>query len=374
MNNDACTEILLWLPFLSLLRFRAVCKLWRDIISSQSFGKLHTQTHYTNTNHNNPDDTVYLQFSLPNDEVELRNELSIELEYNEKSLMLYKSDHFNGFSLNYWDNISDYLVRLHGPVRGLICINCNLKPEAPVAICNPFLGQLKTLPLTTSCAAIGFDEEDYRVVAIGFDDEDYKVVQLLSCKKHRCLHAQLYKRRTDSWRELTGESSVLDNQEFDWVDPIQSQSMNGYFTHWRAHLLNGASLKEVILTFDMKNEVFQTITLPECEPDALDHIFAQDEHSFLKFVLPHPCCNAFEDDKLVKVYESICRGSELSWIPLINVEVPFSQVPLLRVGCVFLDDGDGAEVVYDYHARKLIGRHCVVPLAFVEYRGSFVSP
>ncbi|KAL1541584.1 hypothetical protein AAHA92_25786 [Salvia divinorum] len=72
-----------------------------------------------------------------------------------------------------------------GSVKDLICIN-HKNFEVPIAI----KGQLKILPLTTT--SISSSEILDRSVAIGFIDEDYKVAQLLLCKKHRRLHAELY--------------------------------------------------------------------------------------------------------------------------------------------------------------------------------------
>ncbi|KAI3916432.1 hypothetical protein MKW92_010049, partial [Papaver armeniacum] len=37
LTEDLLIEILLWLPVVSLLRFKAVCKYWRSIIESSDF-------------------------------------------------------------------------------------------------------------------------------------------------------------------------------------------------------------------------------------------------------------------------------------------------------------------------------------------------
>ncbi|KAG6395474.1 hypothetical protein SASPL_146119 [Salvia splendens] len=65
MNNYVVTEVLLHLPFESLLRFRAVCKFWCYIIDCKSFRHLHTELHTNNNNDNDKaDDAVYLQSLL----------------------------------------------------------------------------------------------------------------------------------------------------------------------------------------------------------------------------------------------------------------------------------------------------------------------
>ena len=65
MNNYVVTEVLLHLPVESLLRFRAVCKFWCDIIDCTPFRKLHTDLHTNNNNDNDKaDDAVCLQSTL----------------------------------------------------------------------------------------------------------------------------------------------------------------------------------------------------------------------------------------------------------------------------------------------------------------------
>ncbi|KAG8381625.1 hypothetical protein BUALT_Bualt06G0141000 [Buddleja alternifolia] len=45
-NEDVLTEILLWLPVISLIRFKLVCKRWFSLISSHHFSHLHTLHHH----------------------------------------------------------------------------------------------------------------------------------------------------------------------------------------------------------------------------------------------------------------------------------------------------------------------------------------
>ncbi|XP_042027363.1 putative F-box protein At3g47150 [Salvia splendens] len=144
MNNDVMSEILLCLPVQSLLRFRAVCKTWGNLIDSQRFRKLHTHNNDSNKSddmvnlqltHSNEQDKMCLHVTFPDVGHRVQKELSIKLQCNRKSLLAYKFERFNVLSL-----------RLVDTVKGLICINpTNFR--VPIAICNPFLGELKLLPL-----------------------------------------------------------------------------------------------------------------------------------------------------------------------------------------------------------------------------------
>ncbi|KAG6386674.1 hypothetical protein SASPL_151843 [Salvia splendens] len=336
MNIDELTEIFLHLPVQSFLRCRAVCKFWEDLIDSRPFKKLYN-------NVNKSDDTVYLKFSLSNGQ--------IRVQHNKKALISEESDHFKGFTIGE--------VRLHGPVKGLICIECT-NPEVPIAICNPFLGQLKFLPLISnpSCRII------CSTVGVGFD-EDYKVVQLFSCKKHLCLHAHVYSGRTNSWRELSG--AVLDNLQLRYNSTIKSGCKNGYFAHWRvSRRIKRYECSGEILSFDMKNEVFKTIMVPADR--ICSKIFAEDEHSFLRFDIATP----LYDSNLVGIYELKGKGSESRWNHVTNVDVPsLNYIPGSIDTCVFFE-----QHVYDYRARKflsLLPKRYRIGFRIVEYRGSFVS-
>ncbi|XP_047947705.1 uncharacterized protein LOC125193833 [Salvia hispanica] len=381
MNKDLLVEIFLRLSVQSLLRLRAVCKSWCHIIDSSAFRKLHI--HNDNNNNKSDDGTVYLRVTFPK---VVPNKLSIKFHHNGKSLMSYESEHS-----------SDKMISWVGSVKGLICIN-HKNFEVPIAICNPFLGQLKILPLTTtstsSCEIL------HHSVAIGFIDEDYKVVQLLMCKKHRRLHAELYTSRSDSWSELTGDwcdLGVLDgvDLEFSYISPIKSWCNNGYLVHWLLEYYGTYCTKTIsvkILSLDMKNEVFQTVTLPTNYRLAFRNpfrnpifVFAEDEHSFR-------CIDFLQVSKrsnTVDIYESRCKGSELTWNHVMDVRVP-TAVPLWRTGLVFLEHERGywspwssyasigpdlrGAFVYDYCARKFICRHVLPPQSrIVECRGSFVS-
>ncbi|XP_047962209.1 uncharacterized protein LOC125207044 [Salvia hispanica] len=285
--------------------------------------------------------------------------------------MSYESDHFNEFDLPYGDTKGQ--VRISQPVKGLICIYCNLKLNAPLAICNPFLGRLEILPLATPSCEIG--GVSWREVAIGFDEdhEDYKVVQLYSCNAYSCIHAKMYRKRTNAWEQLA--DGVFNDLRIYHVSPIVSRCKNSHFAYWSAHYVGVYDVR-IILSFDMKNEVFRKITLPEPDPNpvAFSQVFVEDEHSFLNIVLTNVISPLVGGTSTVEIYESRFEGSELSWNYVKNVEVTsFTRVPLLMASCVFIPDGLWGNFVYDYRARNIIARQSI-NYVLVEYRASLVLP
>ncbi|XP_047983405.1 putative F-box protein At3g10430 [Salvia hispanica] len=369
MNIDVVFEILLHLPVRSLLRFIAVHKSWYYIINSPDFRKL-----YNLRRKNNKDEEVYLcfisDFSRP--------QVSLNLLDNGKSLMWYYFQHNDQRKFKYAS------VSVSGAVKGLVCISSPY--VLGLAISNPFLGQLKNLPLPL-CASTHRRQNLYaHHVGLGFD-EDYKVVQLLLCTVHSCLHANLYSARTNSWRELDRHQDLIIQK------PIKSVCKNGSFAHWEG--LTRTECKKIILSFDMKNEVFRTIKISGTGDQVLDNyfrsfkdftIFAKGECSFVILVM---------DKYKLKVYESSGEGSEVIWNNVNNVSLYYFwkcnfgwtyDIPFWRNNsCVVLKGRTSREVIlYDYRVRNIIkcfkmcGRWAtgdeIMEYKIIEYEGSLISP
>ncbi|KAG6384850.1 hypothetical protein SASPL_153669 [Salvia splendens] len=363
MNTDVCTEILLHLPVESLLRFRAVCKFWCYVIDSPSF----RERHINNNNNVVSDDMVRLELYFNNGQ--------LRVLHNTKPLLTYKSDQLMGYEFSsYLDHQG--LVRLYGPVMGLVCIY-DMQLRRPIAICNPCLGQLRLLPpITTSSYSNPYPcEISKREVAIGFD-EDYKVAQLLLCRRHSCLHGLMYSRKTDSWKDLAG---VNGNLQICSISPMKQVCENGRFAHWYVVSCMGYSLVEAyILSLDMKNEVFRTIRLFQGHCNSTDiavTYVADDEHSFWRLDLPRDPSRGW-----VRIYRSsFCEsrygGRIISWAPLTNVQFPFYEGLGLwrRTSCVFFKYWKYM-FVFDYRACKYSYWPCYnhLPVLF-KHRCSFVT-
>ncbi|KAH6770379.1 hypothetical protein C2S52_015182 [Perilla frutescens var. hirtella] len=364
-NKDVVTEILLNLPVKSLLRCRSVCKFWRDVIDSPTFRKSHVQQQATN---NNKDDTVFVQFSFLQSGVW---ELSIKFLDNWKSYNDFPA--FKEFFKDYMSEPYSYhsfFLRVAGPVKGLICFHCPRLDEPylinlPIAVCNPSLGQIKTLPTSPVCYFSCFSTINSREVGIGFDNvaQDYKVVQLMSCREHRRLHAHVYSKRTNSWRELAGDSNIPDEELYiHKIKPIKSTCKTGSFAHWQVF--------DKILSFDMKNEVFRTFN---CAISAKVKIFATED-SFVLF--DYDIGGGVSPRK----FEAKFEVSELEWIPVKSFG-PFGRLPrpmtLWKSDCVVLKHSKRCNI-YDYCDRGYVGTYEKPKTAsmfkMVEYKGSLISP
>ncbi|XP_057788388.1 F-box protein At5g49610-like [Salvia miltiorrhiza] len=392
-NNDVVTEILLHLPTKSLLRFRAVCKSWRDSIDSRAFRKSHTQQH---EEEEDDDDTALLQFSFHRDRV---SQLSMMFPPNGSSY-----NNFPALAEFFDDHLKPAVtltetgrevtergsfVRIVGPVNGLICIH-HRNSNGPIAVCNPSLGKINILPVSPACS---FHQNHRRTidrdVGIGFDEaaQDYKVVQVLSCRGHRGFHASVYSRATDSWREL-GRGGVIDHDQLYIRSPIKSSRKNGSFSHWLAiRKVGGDEYEHEMVSLDVKNEVFRMLEMPDYESlNWFVHgdikIFAKGDDSFVLFNYCVIDMNNWKAPKWLKIFGSRIEEDTLRWDVMTSIG-PFCSgvipMALWKTDCVVLKDFSKRKkelIIYDYCAKEFVGRFEMKTCdsEIFEYRGSIALP
>ncbi|KAL8479678.1 hypothetical protein ACS0TY_026555 [Phlomoides rotata] len=323
LNNDIVIEILLCLPVKSLLRFRSVCKFWCNLIDSSAFRKSHFHNQSTN-NHNYDEDTMFLQFT------ESAWTLSSALFPN-----YWKS--YNDFPPEFQKFLNDSIKEsrswvagnliFYGPINGLIlmynripvwenesCVEWSLC----IAICNPCLGEIKILPpspiflsLLHSCKT--WDEAfNFRDVGFGFDNltKDYKVVQLICTLKGDYV-VEVYSGRSNTWRVVV--TDMLDDHRSCGLEKMAIKCVTT--AYWRMFRRSeSGDLEEVLLSFNIKNEVFEMIRLPlvvlySTVDDMV--LYAKDDDSLVLFV------STCEFDRL----EQWELNKERGWTHVKNVNI-----------------------------------------------------
>ncbi|KAG6435414.1 hypothetical protein SASPL_100287 [Salvia splendens] len=367
LNHDVVTEILLHLPFTSLLRFRSVCKSWRDHIDSEAFKKSHIH------HHAHDDGTLLVQFSFREDGVSELSMFNGKLHNNSLPASQKILDYHLKLGLDTRDAVRRTLIS--GPANGLICIYYRAS-DSPVAVCNPSLGLITILPPNPSSMS---HRMLCRNVGIWFDEvaQDYVVVQLLSCHKigfH--LHASVYSKATNSWRGLTVGGSDIIAHDLCVVTPINSQRKNGSFSHWLAF---DKDRNEVIVSFDFRNEGFRVLEMAELETIKryrYMNIFAEGDDSFLVFDSGDQ-----KEPKWLSIFWLRVEENRLQWDRM-KIVGPFDGLVITKAltlcerGCVVLKAKSGCLLLYDYCNKKCV--KCFEmkrnkPKIF-EYRGSFVLP
>ncbi|KAF6153726.1 hypothetical protein GIB67_000959 [Kingdonia uniflora] len=229
--SEIISEILLRLPAKSVGRFKCVCKLWRDFISDPSFPALH--------------------FKLTKE--------------NNQKLMLSTSDwllpiSFDKYVQNEmceWDQlvkikrpVNDKSTEIIGSCDGLILIIFNFNDRV-ISLWNPTTRDFKIIQkayiLKYPRYGFGYDEStnDYKVVSFQF----YTGADCRVC---------VYSLRNNSWRTF--------ERDIPFVHQLPGILVNGNL-HWIIRDREYFDLGKTLLCFDLKDEEFRVVSLPEVKFD-----------------------------------------------------------------------------------------------------------
>ncbi|KAK1402852.1 F-box only protein 8-like [Heracleum sosnowskyi] len=316
-------EILSRLSVKDLLQFKSVCKSWCDIISSPVFVSKHLNNYY-----NNNDDwrgCLLAQFYVSHAEIQLYDKLVDETPRVVDYEILY--------------NMPMYCSYVCGPCDGLYYVYQYYSDGR--ALWNPAINELKTLPEIIRKPDFP-DEFTYarnEVYGFGFDHVtgDYKVVVMKSYwkldresnLKHH-VSVLVYSLRADSWRycgDLAKAYDLKRNKCYIYV--------NGC-CYW---LGSFGYRSEVIISFDMANDSFKEIDVPDN-------------------VLPSSKCLAVYDDSLVylslretgKIFDIWSWSEEGCWTKKFSVgPLPHFSCPIghWKGNRLILQSGDGKLLLYD---------------------------
>ncbi|PRQ42309.1 putative F-box domain, leucine-rich repeat domain, L domain-containing protein [Rosa chinensis] len=281
LSEEMVVRILSRLPPKSLIRFRCVRKLWYNVINSPNF----VAKNLTTSKHNKFSSSTCILAKhtvLKDSNIKDRNEILEVLRDNSietKKILLSLCNLCNDNdgddpNLNYV--VDDFTVPLPlgllpfsleiaGHCDGIICLNNSFLDD--IVLCNPATKESKLLP--KSCLLLpprhpnDYDEieSDVNAVGFGYDSkaQEYKVVRIVSfiTGVHKPLpsKAEVYTIGTNSWREIKDqtESHVF------WAASFKLFLKGFYF--WWASICPPE--QEIILSFDMNEELFHDIYIPE---------------------------------------------------------------------------------------------------------------
>jgi hypothetical protein len=245
------TLILLWLPVVSLLRFKCVCKSWYAFITHQYFVRKHL-LHNNNNNNSN----THLLLNAFNDTVGAS--VISTISYEELQITLT-----HPLPRTYFENGENFTICVVGSCNGLVCLHAydtlnvviwnlttketkvvpesNLPLFAPAGYCNHIQGM-----------GFGFDAKtnDYKIINFvsmydpTFESYFYQDVEDMVYQK------EVYSLSTDSWRKVDGPQCFI--YEYSG-DPMTYTTGMG---SWLAYVdyINQRDL--FVLSFDMSDEVF----------------------------------------------------------------------------------------------------------------------
>lgn len=225
-------NILCWLPGMSLLRFKSVCKSWLSIIEDPKFIKSH----------------VHCSHIMANKKASL--------------LMITKDEAYNGRPRFVSIDSKYYLHKPHyfkfkvvGSCNGIICLAAE---NVYRYLWNPSIKQSKLLPQYPKIKQKVLKSYHQVELAFGFDSlmNDYKVVRFVCPKMTRTSPVvpvvPLYSTNSDSWKKIE----------------VHDKSISGVLC--RPYLKLGPVINGLLyighmgqlLSFDLHNEVFAAVRFP----------------------------------------------------------------------------------------------------------------
>ncbi|KAJ4713972.1 F-box protein [Melia azedarach] len=343
--DDTTIEILSRLPVKSLIRFRCVCKSWYSLVKDPNFIYKHLRN----------DDNIRLtvRYTVANEED--------EYDDTDSYFSFFPDETLTDLSLQKLDPQRSEAVAIVGPYDGIFCLfRCNTfitlwniatKEYRVLPKCKVLLPHYTTIQDTD--VAFGFD----------FSCNAYKLVSILTLwdKKRRLQyelsHIVVYNLSTNSWRGYKGFE------------------MKYYYMNYRGNstCLNGVCYwivledfdSKVILSFDMKDEVFQEIKTP-CNPKSTLGELALFNDSLSLLVLD-------EKEKCFDLWlmKERCWTKQFTVGPLLEVYEPLA---LWKKDSFFVESSNGELLLYDTSTQEMrdLGLRCLWFSIYI-YRESLIT-
>ncbi|XP_059436068.1 F-box/kelch-repeat protein At3g23880-like [Corylus avellana] len=341
LSEDLVTQILLWLPVVSLLRHKCVCKSWYALITNQYFVRKHVL-------HNKNNDSKKNILLLPK---------TTTLDYV-VSMLSYETLQVSQVSPTqpvyppYFGIINT--INVLGSCNGLICLLDIY--SVLLVIWNPATKKTKFVPESNPCSRYGADID---AIGFGFDAKtnDYKIIMLVSFshppyeEEVVIYQKEIYSLSADSWRK---------------VDGPRYTDLHGY--EGPMTYINGMASWEAsgddwvgLLSFDMSDEVFLITPLPD------DVIGNPSSHICKNFFVMNESIamatsmwtNSMREkwlDVCFDIWLLVEVGVKNSWTKLFTIG-PFSGISrplgLLKNETMLLEKYNNQLVLYDPSTEKM---------------------
>ncbi|MCL7042531.1 hypothetical protein MKW94_027489 [Papaver nudicaule] len=305
LPEDLLIEILLWLPVVSLLRFKTVCKSWRATIESSDF--IHRHATFENSSDNlgnfifqsrhgpfffnfkphffslSPSSRgerqwVYKHIGVPPHLAQAEVEAEAE-EMSPEEL--------------------PFKVKMVGSCHGIICLH-EVQPRS-IVLWNPATKKFRRLPKSLPLPNDPKLQFSFDYVGFGFDIEtnDYKVFQCTSFKSDsdhlKKTSVQVYSSQSNSWRWCIYDLPTFPKNTF---RTNVGRYLNGsYYLFGNnfypkqiiidSELFNYTDSEQVILSFDFNKESFRMIPAPAPMPNRL-HVIGGNHGKIVCVRLDYP--------------------------------------------------------------------------------------
>ncbi|CAI9104311.1 OLC1v1002954C1 [Oldenlandia corymbosa var. corymbosa] len=320
--DNLMAEVLLRLPFDSLIRFRCVSKSWRDLIDSPFFIEVHSERSKECPPPHSADNKIVAikgtTFYTFDSVCKLRGGLcrAIARELNSPSL-----------------EFEERGLEIVGSCNGMVCL-WNFRTDE-LALWNPWIQHCSALPsppyeFTKKCrcsmgAAFGYDHvnDDYKVVKWHIQFVPYNSYRELpsSCRYDLCV----YSLKLNSWKRIQSSCIPFELPEF-YYFPADCALVNGEL-HWLVTEISWG-FETFILAFDLGSEEFRKMSCGPGNTDSPDLIsYIHDPklcnlNGYLSFF----CNKMFQRERKrvgeVWIMEDYGGECESSWTQLASIDFP----------------------------------------------------
>ncbi|XP_050273971.1 putative F-box protein At1g50870 isoform X3 [Quercus robur] len=326
LPEDLIIQILLWLPVVSLLRFKCVCKSWCALINGQNFINKHLLHNQTTSNKNRNAGFLLIQRQKSSND-----HVFSKLQY--ESLEILSTQAVPSPYIGIPKHIQ---INIVSSINGLVCLNLNAG-NTDIVLWNPATNETKVLPKSS----ISYPQ------------------------------AEVYCLSTGSWRTVSTSAPGY------FMDSGCYRTYTKGMFSWSASIRDDLDFFPGILSFDMSNEVFLTTTLPDGDledPNGTWRIF------FVLNELVSLVTFGKDRERLENcfyIWSLLEYGVKESWIklftigPLMGIEEPLG---FWKNESLFLRNNEGQLLLYDPSAQK-ITNHQVDgrPMQMITYVESLIS-
>ncbi|XP_062002254.1 F-box/kelch-repeat protein At3g06240-like [Rosa rugosa] len=290
LSEEMVGQFLSRLPPKALMRFKCIHKSWYNLITSPSF----IAKNLSNSKNNKFASTTRILFKRTVlKDIKDKNEIFYVLRDNNndrRDIFLSLLDLCNdndGDDQNLHSVVDDLIVplpfsicpfslQIAGHCDGLICL-VNIVNEE-VALCNPAIKEFKFLPRSSLLLPRRHPEDDdgiesdVNAVGFGYDSktQDYKIVRVITYITGIAYtlpsKAEVYTLSSHSWREIKIDKEC----HVFWTPSFEIHFRGIYYWSALTYPTPGAD-KEAIFAFDMSEETFEEIPIPDgiCARDGI---------------------------------------------------------------------------------------------------------
>ncbi|XP_059452671.1 F-box/kelch-repeat protein At3g23880-like [Corylus avellana] len=353
LPNEVVVEILIRLPVKSLVRFRCVCKDWCSLISSNAFIAAHTNRALSRSGDNNTSSRLLFRYG----QVIFFNILG-HRQFEHFSLRSDDGSFGNLIRLKYPHQgaFFDVYYNIVGSWNGLICFAFDHPAHSAYRLWNPSIHRALSLPepnFTVSSHGIykhfhGFGHDP--------STNDVKLVRLAYHGLHFKVLVEIYTLNTGCWRPIAAPApSYIVNER------CLSVFVNGA-SHWVAHTPpHEHTFRNVIVAFDMGDEVFREIEVPNCFVGKLYLNMTVAVRDGLLCLVPF---NEHEQEQSFSIWIMKEYGIGESWTKLFNIDISQGLkrvVAFRKNGEVVVTDRNGELLSYEPNIQQ------VTQLGFRKY-------